>query len=235
LCLVEEAGTVIEGSWLGPPGDPEVLDGLSYRDRALLYRRREALPAGPFRLVILDLDGVVGFGNDDLERCSGLADLERLRVTGTGVNDEGLRRLKDLPELRILNLGEPVTGAGFAELKRFPRLVQVTLLRGRVEVADLAALASVGSLRYLTFIETLADASALAALGGLSHLEMLSLHGMDLPTEGLRRLSGLGALTRLDLTRSKLDLRTVDDLRKRLPPGSEIILDEVVPVEEPAP
>lgn len=75
--------------------------------------------AGRSKLRVLSLWGDESVGNEGTQHLSGLANLQKLHLTGTQVSDAGLEGLYSLRDLRELDLrGTKVTKAGIERLSR---------------------------------------------------------------------------------------------------------------------
>ncbi|MCG3127524.1 MAG: hypothetical protein CHACPFDD_02384 [Phycisphaerae bacterium] len=91
-------------------------------------------------LVWLDLSGT-GVSDDGLKRVARFTALRRLRLDHTGIGDAGLKNLRPLKQLAYLNLvGTDVTNDGMAELLELPALRQLYLWQTRVSAAGVAGL-----------------------------------------------------------------------------------------------
>lgn len=91
-------------------------------------------------LVWLDLSGT-GVSDDGLKRLARFTALRRLRLDRTTISDAGLKHLRALKQLAYLNLvGTEVTNDGIAELEALPALRQLYLWQTRVSAAGVEGL-----------------------------------------------------------------------------------------------
>jgi hypothetical protein len=153
--------------------------------------------------------GTSQFTDDRLRALSGLAQIEVLVLSRTGLTDAGLPEMLDgLTGLRSLNIQNAmVTGPGLAKLRDCPRLLS---LRLSCPLTD-------DSLTYLANVRQLAQLDIGGASGlmltdkGLAHLEQLtnltqlSLNGSRFGDAGLQHLSRLTALVDVQLEPAKAE------------------------------
>ena len=134
--------------------------------------------------------------DEDLRHLAGLTTLRELRidVAAEWFSGEGLRYLRELPELRRLELG-PLEPAGIANLGQLERLDALSLeLAGSAKPPSLEPLASLGGLREVRVTLLAAREQDLAGLSQLPLLTSLSVSSESLTDKSL---GALGALTQL--------------------------------------
>lgn len=185
------------------------------------------LPAGPFKIIAVELGQRPVITDDDLDRFRNLASLEYLSVNGpitddglkklatfpsakklgallfrqASITDGGLKSLREFPELTALTLREVknVTGTGLAHLKG-SKVVGLNLAESGLTDAGLAALKEAGlELTTFSIIGTgVTDA-------GLKHLGEMKLTGglqlqqcANVTDAGIRHLEKLTALAQLE-------------------------------------
>jgi hypothetical protein len=124
--------------------------------------------------------------------------IKGLNVDDTQVTDAGLRHLKGLNQLVILDLGGTrVTDAGMKSLRALSRLECLWLDRTRVTDAGLQNLKTLPQLQMLEFDGTRVTDAGLEYLKPLSQLQALSLGNTKVTGAGLRHLTGLKGLQTL--------------------------------------
>lgn len=156
----------------------------------------------------------------DLPPLAPLARLETLDLTGTQVDDEGLKRLAALGALKVVRF-EPkeVTDAGAATLAALPHLSELDLATSQITAAGLENLAALAELQVLWLPRGVSDAG-LAHLQSLSQLRVLELRHTRIDGTGLKHLARLTNLRELILPNRRLSeegKQALRELRKSLP------------------
>jgi hypothetical protein len=124
----------------------------------------------------------------DLERITGLTQLNSLALNVTGVTDVGLDHLADLPRLQALHLASTeVSDKGLAALVGLQEL-RILDLFGTNVAADLAPLAELEQLGHLVLRDVKLRGDVLSQLGALPNLTRLSLEGSTYADEQIERL-----------------------------------------------
>jgi len=125
-------------------------------------------------------------------------------VKATGI-DALVPRLKELPDLEELNLGNPaVTDAHLPALQGLPKLQSLGLMGAAVGDAGIEVLKSLPALKALNLIGTKVTDGGLASLKSLTALEYLGLKATAITDAGLAHLAGLTALTNLNLADTRV-------------------------------
>jgi WD40 repeat protein/Leucine-rich repeat (LRR) protein len=151
--------------------------------------------------------------------------LTHLDLSGTGLTEAGVKRLRGLPNLRSLHLANlPATEATMTELSHLVHLTELTLtnLPGDAAAAHLRRLTglrrlAIGSsqitdkgLEVLDYLQRLVELNlsntaiadnGLIHLRGLTDLETLDLSGTEVTGSGFGHLAGLHKLSQLRLDR----------------------------------
>jgi uncharacterized membrane protein len=106
------------------------------------------------------------FANDQLGKLSPVVPaLVSLDLSGTRVDDSGLRQLEPAKQLRMLRLSEtPVTDAGLAIIAKMNTLESLNLYGTQITDAGLATLGGLANLKYLYLWQTKVTDEAVAAL-----------------------------------------------------------------------
>ena len=101
-----------------------------------------------------------------------------LRLRGTHITDEGLKRLvKATPELRNLRIEETaVTGTGLSALRDLPKLIELDLEGCEISDKDLLPLLECKALQHLSLAETKVTPKGVLALR-----DMASIRQIDIP------------------------------------------------------
>jgi len=103
---------------------------------------------------------------------------------GTNVSGPGLRHLKTLPRLALLDLdGSSVTDKDLQSLRHFPALEVLCLSGTDISDAGLEHVATISTLERLFLDRTNVKGSGLAHLKGLPRLTHLGLSGTPLDDE----------------------------------------------------
>jgi hypothetical protein len=203
--------------------------------------------AAQSELECLTLIRIARLTDEGLRGLAGLSSLNSLGLTADNLTDDGLRHLEDLPALRHLELGIPVTDAGLRHLGGLslleglslnhtsiegPGLRHLTGLRNlrRIELngtkvgdRDMVHLAAIGSLIELSLASTAISDAGLERLASLAGLESLDLSNCDGVTDaGLESLASLPALKRLGMRWMK---RVTAEGVKRLGAAREIAVE----------
>jgi len=154
----------------------------------------------------------------DLKGLKDLPDLRELNLGGTPVTDAGMKELKDLKNLRTLGLvATKATEAGLKELKGLTGLQTLYLGDGpAVTDAALAALREAGLLHALSQ----AEAKDGKRPSGPADVLTLDLHEAKVTDAGMKELKDLKNLQSLDLGATDVtdaglkELKGLKDLRK---------------------
>jgi internalin A len=140
--------------------------------------------------------------DSDLDRLAAFEQLETLDLSHTRVTDLGLLRLKDLRNVRELNLfyAELVTDEGLAAVKTWPRIERLNFRGTKVTDNTLALLAGKESIRALDLGFAEVTDSGLQHLVKLKGLRELAIGGNKMTEVGLEVLRALPNLTHLDIS-----------------------------------
>lgn len=137
----------------------------------------------------------------DLRHLKQLPDLKILDLSQTGISESGLLHLNSLPNLIALDLEN--TSVSDAALERIPDLTRLEVLRlGGTLIGDdgLRHLASLNLLKELSLSHTAITNRALVVVGRCADLEQLELEQTNVDDDGLSQLIGLAKLQVLNLT-----------------------------------
>ena len=164
------------------------------------------------RLEKLDLSGA-GLDEEGLVHLGQLSALEELGLERTSISDVGLAHLAKLSQLRILNLWlTAVSDNGLAYLAGLSNLEELELAATQVRGPGLIHLRGLANLRKLS-LGGMAEFQGrqLAQLSGLKNLEDFYLEGEGIGDEDLRHLLEYTHLQRLSLVSTRIsDKRLVE-------------------------
>ncbi len=152
-------------------------------------------------VVRLNLRGTY-VADSDLDRVAAMPALEKLDLSLTRITDLGLLRLRDLKNVREIDLwfAELVTDEGLAAMKNWPRIERLNLRGTKVTDNTLSLFAGKESIVALDVGYAEVTDSGLQHLPKYSNLRELGLGGNKMTEVGLQVLRSLPNLTRLDLS-----------------------------------
>lgn len=146
--------------------------------------------------------------------------IEQLSLSSATIEDQDLSLLKDLGNLKSLDLSLTEIGDdGLAHLEGLILLEELDLHRTGVSDRGLSALRRMKSLRTLNLSETKCSDDGLANLRGFGLLESLNLSGLAITNEGLERMGirEMTSLRELRLSNAVIEkggLECLSDLRQ---------------------
>jgi hypothetical protein len=174
-------------------------------DQVQQVRHARNLPAGPFRLVRIELSQNKRVSDADLRQLGGLDNLLELTLKGTLVTDAGMIHLVGLGKLKVLTLSQTRVGdVGLQHLSALKTLEAIKLADTPVGNAGLKHLSRLSRLQHLDLRRTRIDDAGLVHLRGLKHLQELNLHHTEIGDDGVRHLEGLSALIYLALSETRV-------------------------------
>jgi WD40 repeat protein/Leucine-rich repeat (LRR) protein len=120
---------------------------------------------------------------------------------GSGIEDDGLEKLKGLTKLRTLMLeGSDITDAGLAHAAEMTALEKLDLTRSKITDAGLAHLKPMTNLKSLNLSSTQVTDAGFVHLAGMTKLTSIGLYGLEKFTgAGLQHLRPATGLTTLNL------------------------------------
>ncbi len=139
-----------------------------------------------------------------------------VNLRGTWVTDNDLRRLNDLPDLSVLDLGlTHITDQGMSEIKGLRGITDLSLyFTEYVTDEGLAAIKDWKKLKRLNLHGTKAGDTALEHISGISTLESLNVGSTLMTDVGLERLTQLTKLTELTMGGNELGDAGLQALRQ---------------------
>jgi len=139
-------------------------------------------------------------------------------LRSTGVTDDELRELAELPEIEALDLSHTqITGEGLEHLKSLGKLKRLFLNDTSTGDAHMAALAGMADLQLLQLAGTQVTDEGVAQLAGLAQLRILTLNGTAVTDAGLEHLESLANLQTLNLYDTPVTQQGVAALSAALP------------------
>jgi hypothetical protein len=141
-------------------------------------------------------------GDSDLRGLKDLPELRTLDLSLTHITDQGMQEMKDLKGITDLNLyfAEYVTDEGIAAIRGWKKLKTLNLHGTKVGDAGLEHIAGISTLESLNVGSTLMTDVGLERLTNLTNLKRLTMGGNELGDAGLQALRQLPGLTYLDLS-----------------------------------
>ncbi|MGE3804803.1 MAG: hypothetical protein AB7K24_09045, partial [Gemmataceae bacterium] len=154
----------------------------------------------------------------DLARLAGLSQLDTLRLNGSNAayTEKGLAGLKNLTNLKRLEIKAPAATDGWLSILQGMTGLEELKLQSRVTDAGLAHLAGLTGLTELSLGANYIQGPGLAQLEKLSRLRSLDLARNSLTGTGLQELASLPDLSSLDLAGNSIDdagLKNIAGLR----------------------
>jgi hypothetical protein len=164
---------------------------------ASLEGKAETAPDGSIRALSFRRGWV---SDADLDRIAQLDKLERLDLSETRVTDLGLLKLKELKNVRELNLfyAELVTDEGLATMRNWSKIERINARGTKVTDNTLALLAGKTTITALDIGFAEVTDSGLQHLSTLPNLRSLAVGGNKLTEVGLQVLRTLPQLESLD-------------------------------------
>jgi RNA polymerase sigma factor (sigma-70 family) len=155
-----------------------------------------------------------GVDNDGLARIKNLPELNYLSLAGNAISDEGLKSLKELPALRTLDLERtPVTDDGLKHLTEVKKLARLILAGEKITDAGIQNLRELAKLRSLRLDWTGVKADGLSALKSLPALTTLELRG-EYTDADMKSLRQIPALTTLRLSQTRVGDEGFETIRE---------------------
>jgi Leucine-rich repeat (LRR) protein len=137
-------------------------------------------------------------------------------LPGATFKEEFLKLLKQFPHLRELEVGGPISAAGFRDIGELKGLQRLIISAESFQNEDMSGLKSLTELQHIRLAHTKIDDAGLKALPGLSSLRALDLSYCEKITDaGMQYLGRHKGLETLDLTRARVtDIQPLAQLTK---------------------
>ena len=159
--------------------------------------------------------------------------LERLDLTQTDVNDEGLASIARLPRLKTLRLRSTrVTDSGLVAIAGLTDLVELDLADLELSDEGVAHLAGLDGLRSLNLRGSDITDAGLSHLSGMHELADLSLYRTRITNAGMPQLAALPGLRTVDLRYTRATSAGIAALRSGKP-NTEIQFVDTAPSVAP--
>jgi hypothetical protein len=161
---------------------------------------------------------LAGVSDKDLSILRDLPNLRHLNLDHAAVTDKGMKEIARVPSIVILSLTDTrLTDAGLAELKTLTGLEDLRLDSVGITDAGLAHLQAFPRLRKLSLYQTPVNDAGLTNLRALYFLEWLSLDKTAVTDDGLRHLSELTNLRYLTVWETRVTDAGIAGLKQKLP------------------
>jgi Leucine-rich repeat (LRR) protein len=156
--------------------------------------------------------------DSDLQFLKHFDSLEELDVSCTGIGDECLPHLQDLPNLRKLNLSSTkITSRSADSLCRFKSLTELILDDTVIKDQSLIKISSLAKLETLSLSFTQVTSRGLSKIRSLKNLKRLRLNSTNVSNAGIDFLVKLTKLEELWLRSTRVTYSGLAELRKQLP------------------
>jgi internalin A len=152
-----------------------------------------------------------------LANIAGLKNLEVLRLYSTGIRGEGIKYLKGLVKLRVLNLnGTPTTDLAMKYICEHTQLENLRLESTNVGDQGVALLTGLTKLNYLDLSDSKITDAAMTDIGKLGSLETLEIMATSVTDAGIAKLTGMKNLKLLRVG-PNVSRQAAGELKKVLP------------------
>ncbi len=169
-------------------------------------------PSDLFEIECIDLFRV---GNEFIQHVGKLADLRGLRIETGEIDDECLKYIDPLSDLKALHLNQTkVRGSGIAKLRRIHKLKRVTFAAGLETSALLTALAHSPCLSDLNVENALLSPQDFKAIATITQLRQLTLNATGLTNADMEVISTLPQLKILDARFCLIDANCLKSCKK---------------------
>jgi hypothetical protein len=195
----------------GPRSNPVVKVDLSSRDvSGTVLSPMLDLPT----VRELDLEGST-LDDDGMRYLSNLKDLRCLRIGFTNITSIGLRFLEGSTHIEVLSLSQvnSISDAGLKHLGGMADLRDLDLASTAITDAGLQHLSSVTQLERLVLADTQIDGSGLQVLANMPRLKLLNLSGTKTIGDNLRHLEKCASLKKLYLDNTAIDDEGMEHLK----------------------
>ncbi|MBM4071491.1 MAG: hypothetical protein FJ271_21530 [Planctomycetes bacterium] len=144
--------------------------------------------------------------------------LTTLHLQPSGLNDEGLQKLKPRPSLTALNVNQTkITGRCLDHVSKFTGLENLSIGMNAIADDDLAVIATLPKLTNLDCARTAIGDKGVRHIAKIKKLTQLELSHTKITDAGLKLLAELRELKQLNVTNTKVTPEGVAALRKALP------------------
>jgi hypothetical protein len=138
-------------------------------------------------------------------RIDRLTSLEAIRIGERCIDDEALREISALPNLRELSLDGLSHTADLSFLPSLPRLAALSFYYGEISASSLKHIGRCAHLLELSLYMCRVDGHGIRYLSGLANLETLNLSYTNVTSPDLAELGSLTQLRELDLGNTNVD------------------------------
>jgi hypothetical protein len=191
--------------------------GMSYIAVEMRYQRKQWVSAEEIK----EAGGSVEYERTRLGillRDDSLVRVVRVQLWNESINDDSLRNLQQLHELKSLVLGgTQVTDDVLLKLKKLEQLQSLFVESTEVTDAGLAHLQRLSQLQYLDLRRSKITDAGLAIVQDMNQLQTLRLSAIPVTDNGLLQLKGLNRLRWICLYKSNVTDQDVENLKKVMP------------------
>jgi hypothetical protein len=158
-----------------------------------------------------------------LPAISKIKSLQRIDLSRSGLSDDGLGFLADLPKLQFLNLSGAVIEGDAEDKKRIaglanaPMLDTINLRASQLGPQSFAAIGKLAQVRYLILDEVDLSSADFSELAGMKNLRRLDVADCQINDNFARSLSSLTNLVYLELRKNQVSPEVRDEIVKVIP------------------
>jgi serine/threonine protein kinase len=168
------------------------ISAVTGKGQQLALMTESTLPDQPLEIVGIRLQGT-GVSDDELKQLAQVPGLRELSLADTKITDDGLAHLQALRKLTHLDLSQTgVTSAGLVHLARLAQLVELHLQETKVTDPGLTRLAGLAKLERLYLSDTAVTDVGIEQLAALPALKLVTLHGTTRSESADRRPARAG-------------------------------------------
>lgn len=181
--------------------------------------------------VSIDFKGSEDVDSSVLETIAEIKEVDMLRLSGIHIVDEDIKKLKELPMLKLVVADDTAIGdPSLNYLAALPKLEILSLDRTRISDAGMSTINRMRKLEILSLSGTGITDAGLEQIKELKRLKRLRLSGTAITDAGLRHFEGLSELEDLYLEQTNVSEDAVERLKKSLPDCE--MVTEVEPIEQ---
>lgn len=184
VCVALSSAIAAGWLWLAPGGQESAVARITQLGGKVRFDESR----GDRPVIGVDLSDCPA-GEGDLIALNSFPHLQYLILTGSNIDDDGLKHLAKMKELRRLDVGGPgISDAGLAHLTDLSALEELTLSSPRITDAGLIHLQKLKNLRELNLTDSGVSDSGIEHLQQLTQLRELDVSHTRISEAGLARL-----------------------------------------------
>lgn len=156
------------------------------------------------------------FGDKGLAALKNVPNLRLLNLIGTEITDAGLEHIKNFPKLEALHMHSTmISDAGVAHLKNLPNLLRLTLTWcPNITDGAMEHLKGMTNLQWLRIVDTKVGDDGLLALKNLTKLNRMDLNGTQVTDRGLAVFEHMPDMRNLTAGNTKITDAGMDYIAK---------------------